>query len=110
MIEPTELGPFIKLFEVEGGSVLLVPDEEPRLDAALTAYLDSGCTRDRLIRLTLLDGDEYVTTASRISAWLVSTPEGRRRAVRIDKLIDDEIRSYREAAGYNEWEGEGWHD
>lgn len=99
-----ELGTYIRLFEVDGGGVMLVPEEADRLDAAVTAYLDSGCTRDRLIRLTLLSGDEYTTMVSRICGWIVATLEGRRRSAEIDKLVDDEIKAFREAAGYADWE------
>lgn len=110
MIDQTKLGIFVRVFDVDGAVVLVTPDDEPRIDAAVTAFLDSGCSRDRTLRLTMLSGDEYVTPASRISSWIVSTPEGRRRSIAIEKVIEDEIRSYRKAAGYSEWEGEGWRD
>lgn len=95
------IGAYVKVFD-DDGYVLVPPAEEPRIDAAVTAYLDSGGTRDSLLRLTTLDGAEYVVRVSSIRSWIMTTPEARRRQVEHEKALADERREYAAELGY--WE------
>lgn len=95
------IGAYVKVFD-DDGYVLVPPAEEPRIDAAVTAYLDSGGTRDSLLRLATLDGAEYVVRASSIRSWIMTTPETRRRQVEHEKALTDERREYAAEIGY--WE------
>lgn len=83
----------------DDGYVLAEAHQEPALDAAVTAYLSSGGTRDELISLTLLDGSELKLRASAVGSWYVSTPASRTRAVELEKELADELRAIRAAAG-----------
>lgn len=94
---------FLKVYG-EDGYILVRPECEPALDAAVTAYLDSGGIRDTLVHLTGISGDEYVTRASRITSWLISTPEGRMRETEIEKALADEHTANRHAVGL--WDDE----
>lgn len=95
------IGAYVRVFD-DDGYVLVPPAEEPRIDAAVTAYLDSGGTRDSLLRLATLDGAEYVVRASSIRSWIMTTPETRRRQVEHEKALTDELREYAAEIGY--WE------
>ena len=78
---------FVKVYSDDGGYVCAVPEDEPMLDAAVQAYLDSGETRDTLVHLTLLDGDRCVVRASHVTSWVTSTPDGRTRGAAIDAVL-----------------------
>lgn len=92
-------GSFLKVWQGENW-VLAIPEEEPRIDAAVSQWIDSGGTRDTILRLTLVDGDTFTLRASTIDSWLLSTPEGRRRSHEWDKAAEDERREQRTAAGF----------
>lgn len=96
MIEDAEIGAFVRVYDASG-FVAVELDDEPRLDAAVSAYLDNG--RDRLVRMARIDGDEYVILASEVTGWMVSTPEGRRRSTELDKASKDEEEANRQAVG-----------
>jgi hypothetical protein len=53
--------------------------EAHRLDAAITAYLDSGRTRDQLLSLRMVEGPEYRVAVSAVRAYFHSTPLFRKR-------------------------------
>lgn len=92
---------FVKVFENDG-FVLVGPDDEPRIDAAVERWVSSGRTQDTLLALTRLDGDEYKVKASTITSWCISTYEGRVRAAEWEALMRAEEGQIREAAGL--WE------
>jgi len=73
--------------------------EEPRVDAAVERWISSGRTNDTLLRLTMIDGDEVAILASRVTSWMVSTPEGRRRAIEWDAVYRSEREAMKQEAG-----------
>lgn len=88
----------------EGSNFLSVqPEHEPSIDGAVSHWLDTQ--RDCLVRMTTVSGDEYVTRASLITSWAISTPEGRRRHTEMEKHSMDEERENRVAVGLP-WEAE----
>lgn len=105
-------GTYVRAWDVDGEMWLLVEDDAPRLDAAVTAFLETG--RDSLLHLTAIQGETFVIRASRLLYWLVSTPEGRFRGVEFVAASDEEQRAAREACGLppdkprekEDWEGE----
>lgn len=92
---------FVKLF-AQDTTWAVVPEEEPRLDAAVSLYVDSGGTRDALLQLTLTGGDTLTIKASLVRCWMVSTPEGRRREMELSKESDDEEKAIKQELGM--WE------
>ena len=89
---------YLKVYEPDG-HVQVLPEDEPRINAAVGDWIDSGDTRDRLLDLTLIDGGAYYTKASRIMSWVLSTPETRRRGWEIQKAMKDEDEAYKQAVG-----------
>ena len=90
MTEERDYGAFVKLWTTDGECWGVVPEDEPRIDAAVSQWIDSGETRDTLLLLTFTGGDPFKLRASCISAWMLSTPEGRRREWEISKASDEE--------------------
>lgn len=70
---------WLVVLEADGSSTHADPADEGMLDAALSRYVDSGCTRDEILCLTLSEGGNYHVRASRISGWWLNTPEHTRR-------------------------------
>lgn len=91
-----DVGAYLSVYE-ESGNILVQPEHEPSVDAAVGNYLDTG--RDALLRLTTLAGDEYVTRASNVTSWLLSTPEGRLKSTEFEKAAYDEERDNRVSVG-----------
>jgi hypothetical protein len=87
------------VYERDGGYVCVEVGDEPRIDAAVTSWLDSGGSRDSLLDLTLIDGSEYRVIASHVVAWSISSPESRQRFIEHQAAMRDE----RAAAG-GDWE------
>lgn len=87
---------YLRLWE-ETGSVLVVQSDEHSIDAAVSHWLETH--RDGLLHLTLASGDRYVTRASNILCWLISTPQGRALAAEMEKAANDEDRANRIAVG-----------
>lgn len=90
-------GTYLKLWEEDGGSVCLEADSRNPIDAAVSTWLDTK--RDSLLYLTTIAGEEFVTRASRVTSWLVSTPEGRSATIAYEKAAVDEERANRVAVG-----------
>jgi|GEM_PF-3814767 len=78
---------------------LCIASDLPRLDAAVTAYLDSGKTRDTLLCLTFVEGTEYHVRASCIRAFWLNTPEHRKRFLMHERHTRDEDRELRSELG-----------
>jgi hypothetical protein len=95
-------GTYVVLFE-ENGQCRALPDAVSSMDAAVTLFLDTG--RDQLVHLTTLSGCEYVTRASLINGWMISSPETREREVHFEKKAIDEDKANRVAAGLP-WESD----
>lgn len=92
-------GTYLRIYDVNDGVVVCVPEDEPRLDAAVTDYVDSGCTRDRVVDLTLREGVSYKLRASQVASWFVSTPESRRERASIDAEDQRESEGYKHELG-----------
>ncbi len=90
------------MIDTDGRGWLLDQQEEHRLDAAVSAYKDSGGTRDSVLTLTLIEGASFRTSASVVRSWYVSSPEHRRRNVLRIKWQEEEERALRAEAGI--WE------
>ena len=82
---------WLQLFEKDG-NISLSPSEEPRINAAVSDFIDSGWSRDKLLDLSLLSGQIYYTRASNIFSWLISTPEHRREEAEHKAAWDTESR------------------
>lgn len=65
--------------------------EEWSVDAAVEQWIASGGHTDTLLSLELSGGDMLKILASTITAWMKSTPEGRRRELEFVKHVDDEV-------------------
>jgi len=88
-------GRFLKVLLRTGDNFVCVPEDEPRVDAGVTTFLESGETRDVLLDLTLVEGFTFRVLASMIFAWFISTPEARRNAVILSleqKAEDDALK------------------
>jgi len=100
------LGRVLCLWE-DDGPVNLQPGDEGKLDTAVLEFLREG--RDSLLYLTSLSGEVYVTRASNVCGWIISTPETRTRAVELESIAREENRRNREAFGLPvESDGEEW--
>ena len=69
------------------------------LDAAVSRYVDSGCTRDEVLCLTLVEGGTYHVKASRINSWWLCTPTQRYRDLVRQSRRRDAERNDRAALG-----------
>lgn len=94
----TELGSFVCMYE---GSEMwnVCIEDAPRIDAGVSRYIDSGGTADTLLDLTLLNGYELRIRASRVTAWFISTPDARLRAMELEKLQGEERAAHRTTLG-----------
>lgn len=79
---------FLRVFDARGGVVRLMVSEESKLDAAVERHLETG--RDSLLHLEFVEGGEYITLASEITSWFITTPELRDHAERIDAMLKAE--------------------
>ncbi len=97
-----EVGTFLKLWDKLGASSLLHVDDEPRVNAAVSRWVDSGRSRDTLLDLTGVDGDQFYTLASEVTSWLVSTPRGRLLSRQWDRDVGNEQQEHKAQLGI--WE------
>lgn len=73
-----------------------------RLGEAVQTYLETG--RDSLVQLTALSDDVYVVKASNVTAWQVSTPNGRKAEVEMQLALEVEAQAIKHELGI--WEDE----
>lgn len=92
-----ELGSYLKVWESDGTNCTIMPTDKHAIDAAVQAWLDTG--RDSLVYLSQINGDEYITLASRITSWRVVTPEGRRKQIELDAMSKDEDKTLKAEYG-----------
>lgn len=85
MNAPVEVGTFLRVWDARGATVRLLPEEESRLDAAVSHYLETN--RDTLLSLTTFDAGEFKTRASDCMSWMLSTPESRERSVVVEMAL-----------------------
>lgn len=90
---------YLKVYDGEDSCFVCVPEDEPRVNAAVSRYVDSGCTHDTLLDLTMVEGPTIYIRASDIRCWFVSTPGSRERRIGIDKESEDEYAEHRRAHG-----------
>lgn len=95
---------YLVLWEAGGSRLTVDAGDIHRIDAAVTAYLDTN--RDSLLHLTTAAGEQYTTRASLITAWHLTTHQGRRRVAELEKADQDETRSLRLAVGLP-WDDDG---
>lgn len=106
-MEPTsELGTYTILNTADERWTVDAADES-RIDAGVTQYLGSGCTRDTLLDLTTTEGEPLRILASQVVSWLISTPASRQRYMMRQKAEQDEVTRLRREAGFPDDE-EGW--
>jgi hypothetical protein len=96
-------GTYLRVYDKTEGFISCDPADEPRVDAAVGAYIDSG-GRDRIIDVTLAEGVPYKLLASQVTAWFVSTPESRRKRVEMNANSDAELEGH--AREFGIWEDE----
>lgn len=102
MSDVIDPGEYVRLWTVDGESWAVLAEDEPRIDAAVSLWIDSGETRDALLLLTLTGGDAFKVRASMCASWFLSTPAGRRRELEFGKAADDENKRVRQEIG--DWE------
>lgn len=100
MMDTCVPGAFVKVYTHDGGAWCVSAEDEGSIDAAVEQWLSSGETRDTLLHMAQTDGDRLCLRASRISGWMLSTVDGRRRSAEISKAYDDEAKANRREAGY----------
>lgn len=66
----------VLLYTKDGDTCRIRPEEEGELDAAFTTYIESGGTRDKLLTLTTLTGDQLKVACSSISNWMIRSMAG----------------------------------
>lgn len=96
------LSAWLNVWEANGCVFATDPADEPRIDAAVSKWLDSGKTRDTLLSLSFLDGREYKVLASNIVSWAISTSESREKEYEIRKFQEDEDKELKSRVGL--WE------
>lgn len=73
------LGDFLIVYEKGGEVTQVEADESNSVDAAVSAWIDSGRTKDSILYLSMVNGTAtYRVLASCITSWWVSTPAYRR--------------------------------
>lgn len=87
---------WIRVFDKDGGAVSITIADQSALDHGVSECLNG---RDSLLYLRLIDGDEFIIPASRISNWMVSTKEGRKRTIALEAAMDEEKQQNRQDAG-----------
>ena len=97
---------FCEVSLIDGDVAHVVPEDEPRIDAAVTAFLDFGGTRDTVLDLTLTNGGAFKVRVSRIASWALSSPELRARSMEIGHALKEEAKTAKEALGWQEWSWE----
>jgi hypothetical protein len=103
----SDIGTFLRLFEVDDATVAVLREHEDEVDAAYSHWIERGI--DKVLRLTTSHGDEYVTCASRIERFTVSTPEGRRKAIQLEAAgVEEDAANYRAAGLPYESDGDEW--
>ncbi len=79
---------YLRIWDRQMSQIEVDPADEPRVDTALTAYLETG--RDSIVHLTLLNGAPYSVLASEVTAYMTSTPESRRRNAEVVMELEKE--------------------
>ena len=94
-----ELGSWVCLYDGPDSNWNVSLDDEPRIDAGVSSYIDSGGNVDTLLDITTVDGAALRIRASTVVAWFVSTPETRRRSVDLGRMQAEERAANRQSAG-----------
>ena len=81
---------FLRVWDAQGMLINLDIHDEPRIDAAVTEWVDSGRTKDTVLHLTTLEGVPYTTLASNMVAWAHSTPESRKAFAHVNQAMLNE--------------------
>lgn len=95
---------WLRIFEPDGPTSIAA-HEEPRVNAAVSRYVDSGCSHDTLLDLEMIFGDTYYTKASLINSWYISTPAFRRAEIQHQGAYEEEDKSFKAELGI--WSEDG---
>jgi hypothetical protein len=90
---------YLKVFDHQG-AVCVMAGYEPRLDAAVTRWIDDG--HDELVQMETYCGEMYKILASQVTSMLLSTSEGRRNEMLAEAALKEEEATHRHEAGI--WE------
>lgn len=90
------------MFFDDDSNMLVEPDEEPHIDAAVSTWLSSGKTVDSILSITLLDGTEFKVLTSTVMSWYVTTAADRKRSWELERDLRDERKQHRLDAGLYE--------
>ena len=90
---------YLRVWDNTGDMIAVDAAEEPRLDAAVSTFIDSGGTRDALVELGLIEGGTVKIRASVVHSWMLSTPESRFRLMEINKSEAEEREEFRNKLG-----------
>lgn len=86
-----EDGPhYIDVYDAVGSYCSVRLEDAGLLDASVSAYIDSGRTRDSIIHLTTVGGAQYCILASTVRSWIESSPESRRLVRERDAALKTE--------------------
>ena len=93
------LSTMLRVWDAFGSAADLDPSEEPRIDAAVSRWIDSGERANTLLDLTMLNGSRYRALASDLRSWVLSTPETRRTQIEITHMQAEEDRQHKAELG-----------
>lgn len=97
-----DLGTYLLLWDKEDNCYHADKRFLARIGEAVSQYLDTG--RDSLLQLTAISGDVYVLRASNVTAWQVTTPEGRLAEVEMQMALELEAETIKRELGI--WDDE----
>lgn len=82
---------YLLVFDRQNGRCEVALEEEPVIDAAVTAWVDSGRQRDRVLSLRTVNGTTWRVLASEVSNWIDSTPASRALATARENALKAEV-------------------
>lgn len=97
---------WLTVWESDGMTYTVEIQEEPRIDVAVSQFIESGGTRDSLLHLNMTDGRCYVVRASVITSWAISTPDTRRKSMKYQQWQKEETKRFMQELGVVSWDGE----
>lgn len=92
----------LRVFLIDGDSILADESELPRIDAAVSDYLSSNSTRDRIIDITWHESTVYLPV-SNIMCWSVENSETRRRMMQFGQTLEGEHEEFKKENAKPEW-------
>lgn len=93
------IGDYIKLYDNDNNFYIISPEYESTIDSAVSRWIDSGKTLDTLLDIELAEKAPFRILASVIVAWIITTPESRRRYIDFVNEVDKEEKAVKMELG-----------